>query len=41
MKALFEEHKINDLDIIIYDRDRAAINILKKVLLGANTILCI
>lgn len=40
LKALFEEYKIDDPDIIIYDRDRAAINALKKVLLGANTMLC-
>lgn len=37
---LFVDYEIDDLDIIIYDRDRAAINAIRRVFLGVKTILC-
>lgn len=38
---LFVDYEIDDLDIIIHDRDRAAINAIRRVFLGVKTILCI
>lgn len=40
LKAMFEEHEIDNADLIIYDRDRAAMNALIKVFPGSNTMLC-
>lgn len=39
LQRLFEEYKINNLEVFIYDRDRAAINVLIEVFLYTNTIL--
>lgn len=36
---LFVDYEIDNLDIIIYDRDRAAINAIRRVFLGVKTIL--
>lgn len=39
LKVLFKEYNIDDLDLIIYDRNRAAMNAIKTVFIGAYTIL--
>lgn len=41
LKRLFDEYKINNLDIFIYNRDRAAINALQYIFPSVKTILCI
>lgn len=39
LKAMFKEYKIDNTDLIIYNRNRAAINALTKVFPGSNTML--
>lgn len=41
LKRLFDEYKIDNLDIFIYNRDRAAINALQYIFPSIKTILCI
>lgn len=41
LQRLFEEYKINNPEVFVYNRDRAAINVLIEVFLYADTILCI
>lgn len=40
LKRLFKEYNIDDYNILIYNRDRAAINAIIAVFLGLDTILC-
>lgn len=40
LQRLFEEYEIDEPNIIIYDRDRAAINALEAVFPGVQSILC-
>lgn len=39
LQRLFEEYDIDDCDVLIYDRDRAAINAISTVFLGIQTML--
>lgn len=39
LQLLFEQYNIDNLEVFVYNRDRAAINTLAKVFLGTNTIL--
>lgn len=41
LKRLFEEYEIDNYNVLIYDRDRTAINALQAVFLGIQTILYI
>lgn len=40
LKRLFEEYEIDDYDVLIHDRDRAAMNALQAVFPGMQTMLC-